>query len=248
MLLRVNLLWVFLIALGTALATGIGALPLVRMRNMSPSWVALANAVAAGSMAGAAAGLFYEGGRIDGLRTIVGAVVGAVVLLLSRFLLGQRGNLHAGNLRGADARKALLVIGVMTLHSFTEGIGVGVSFAGGEGFGFFVALAIAIHNIPEGVAISLALVPNGMSVWQAAAWSVFTSLPQPLMAVPAYLGVRVFEPLLPAGLGFAGGAMLSMVAVFMIPEALETASRRSVAIATFSGAAAMVVVGLLLSL
>ena len=143
-------------------------------------------------------------------------------------------------LRGADARAGLLIVTVMTVHSFTEGVGVGVSFGGGEALGVFITAAIAVHNIPEGLAISLVLVPRGVTAWRAAGWSVFTSLPQPLMAVPAFLLVEWFAPLLPAGLGFAGGAMVWMVAVELVPEAREDLSDRFVAAAITASMAVMV--------
>jgi zinc transporter, ZIP family len=101
-------------------------------------------------------------------------------------------------------------------------------------------LAIAVHNIPEGLAISLVLIPRGVTVRRAAAWSVFSSLPQPLMAVPAFVFVETFEPLLPIGLGFAAGAMLWMTAVELLPEALRVASAWSVALAASLAGAAMV--------
>jgi zinc transporter ZupT len=72
-----------------------------------------------------------------------------------------------------------------------------------------IAIAIAVHNIPEGLAISLVLVPRGASVRSAAGWSIFSSLPQPLLAVPAYLFVEAFVGTLPAALGFAAGAMVT---------------------------------------
>lgn len=84
------------------------------------------------------------------------------------------------DIKGADAAKVILVIGIMTLHSFGEGSGVGVSFAGSKGFsqGLLVTLAIAVHNIPEGLAVSMVLGSRGVSPQKAMLWSVITSLPQ----------------------------------------------------------------------
>jgi zinc transporter, ZIP family len=112
--------------------------------------------------------------------------------------------------------------------------------------GLVIASAIAIHNIPEGLAISLVLVPRGVGVSRAAGWSVFSSLPQPLVAVPAFLFVALFDGLVPLGLGFAGGAMLWMVAAQVVPDALHTSSRRSVALALVVSTGAMLALEALL--
>ena len=129
----------------------------------------------------------------------------------------------------ADFRKILLILGVMTVHSAAEGVSVGVSFGDTTEFGVLVTLAIAIHNIPEGLAIALILIPRGISVWRSAGWAVFTSLPQPLLAVPAFLAVVYFTPFLPIGLGLAAGAMIWMTFEELVPEALEDGSRSLVA-------------------
>ncbi len=232
---------VFVAASLTALATGLGALPFFVFPQMSRSWLGISNSIAAGFMLGASAALFWEGADIDVARTALGALVGVGFIEVTRRRLGhQHEHLHLGVLRGADARAGLLIVTVMTVHSFTEGVGVGVSFGGGEALGVFITAAIAVHNIPEGLAISLVLVPRGVTAWRAAGWSVFTSLPQPLMAVPAFLLVEWFAPLLPAGLGFAGGAMVWMVAVELVPEAREDLSDRFVAAAIAASMAVMV--------
>jgi zinc transporter ZupT len=96
----------------------------------------------------------------------------------------------------------------------------------------YITAAIAIHNIPEGLAISLVLIPRGASVRQAAAWSIFSSLPQPLMAVPAFLFVTVFAAALSVGLGFAAGAMIWMVFAELIPDANKDVEPRTAATAT----------------
>jgi len=79
------------------------------------------------------------------------------------------------------------------------------------------------------------MVPKGISPWKAVWWSIFSSLPQPLIAVPAFLFVSAFQPLLPRGLGFAAGAMLWMSFSELLPEAIEnTPSEHIATIATIS--------------
>src|SRR5215211_6247066 len=237
---------VFLAASLTALATGLGALPLLFGRRIERGGLGLATAVAAGFMVGASVGLFWEGVGSSPARTLAGVALGAAFIFVTRRQLGHHRHVQFGTLRGADALGALMIVGVMTLHSFTEGIGVGVSFGDGAELGVLISIAIAIHNIPEGLAISLVLVPRGIAVGRAAAWSVFSSLPQPLMAVPAFLLVEWFEPLLPVGLGFAGGAMIWMVAAQLLPDALRTTQPLPVAGVTLAAAAAMISLQLLL--
>lgn len=224
----INSVTVALAALLTAVATGVGAIPLLRP-NVSLTEVGLANAMAAGLMLAASAVLFYEGALRSPALVAAGGLAGMAFVVLSRRMLGGRHEtLHLGSLRGVDALKALMIVGVMTAHSFAEGVGVGVAYGGGEALGVFITLAIAVHNIPEGLAISLVLVPRGMPVWQAALWCIFSSLPQPLMAVPAFRFVDTFEPVLPLGLGFAAGAMVWMTFRELLPEALERAPRWAV--------------------
>jgi zinc transporter ZupT len=98
-----------------------------------------------------------------------------------------------------------------------------------------------VQNIPEGVAISLDLVKRGAAVRTAAGWSIFSSLPQPLLAVPAFLFVEQFTAVLPAGLGFAAGAMMLMVARELLPDALAEAPRTIVAVDAFVGFVLMLV-------
>ena len=180
----------------------------------------------------AASGLLLYEAVPDGLvGTAVGFAVGIGFVAASSRVLSHRKDVHFGMLVGADARQALLLVGVMTVHSFAEGVGVGVSFGDGDSLGLVTTIAIAVHNIPEGLAISLLLVPRGVRVLKAAGWSIVSSLPQPLVAVPAFLFVTAFTTLLPVGLGFAGGAMLWMVAAQVVPDALRSTSRRAVATA-----------------
>lgn len=233
-------LLVFLAALVTAVATGLGALPFAFIPQMSRRWLGVSNAFAAGLMIAASLSLIIEGAVIGPWRTALGAAIGFLLIRLAHQLIDSREQLDVGELKGADAKKALLIVGVMTLHSFAEGIGVGVSFGGGDELGMFISAAIAVHNVPEGLAIALVLVPRGVSWLTAAWWSIFSSLPQPLMAVPAFLFVLWFEPFLPVGFGLAAGAMLWMTAAELIPEARGDLADRSIA-ATIVAAIALMI-------
>ncbi|NQS92493.1 MAG: ZIP family metal transporter [Chloroflexi bacterium] len=215
-------LWTILLASGlTALASGLGALPFFFIKNFSRWWLSIFQAAAAGLMLGASHNLIQEGVQIGPYRTFAGLLAGLLLIVLADHFINKKTDMDLGDLEGADARKALLILGIMTAHSFAEGIGVGVSFGGGQKLGLFITVAIAIHNIPEGLAISLVMVPKGTKPWKAALWSIFSSLPQPLMAVPAFLFVTIFAPWLPVGLGLASGAMIWMVFAELIPDAYE---------------------------
>ena len=227
---------VFLAATATALATGLGALPFAFAGFRGERLLGVSNALAAGVMLGASASLIIEGSSRSVVRVAVGVLAGAAFVVGMQLLLRRLGTPGVAQLSGGDARRAVLIIAVMTAHSAAEGVGVGASFGGGDALGLAITIAIAIHNIPEGVTISLVMVPRGASVRSAALWSIFTSLPQPLLAVPAFLFVEEFTAILPVGLGFAAGAMVWMVWRELAPEAIRQIPNRATALAWIAAA------------
>lgn len=221
---------VLIISLITAIATGVGVLPFLFSKKIKKRYLGYANAVAAGLMLAASFRLINEGISYGLWKTIAGVIAGLLIIHIVDNKLSDNHEFQIGNLKGVNALKALMIVGVMTIHSFAEGIGVGVSFSGGKDFGIFVATAIAVHNIPEGLAISIVLIPRGVKVWKTVLWAVFSSLPQPLLAVPAYLFVETFKNYLPVGLGIAGGAMIWMVTAELLPDALQDAKKEKVSL------------------
>jgi ZIP family zinc transporter len=227
-----SLIWqVFWIALLTDLATGLGALPFAFSRVLSRRWEGISCAIAGGMMVSASVfSLAEQGLRRGSVWSIVaGMLAGAAFFWLTAKRL-EKNDWRIENLNAQDSRQSVLIIATMFVHSIPEGIAIGVGYATGDlRFGLLLAVAIAVHNIPEGIAISLPLRAKGVSVTKCAAWAVFTSIPQPVFAVPAFLLVSVFQPLLPFGLGFAGGAMIFLVASELMPDAIANCTKSETA-------------------
>jgi ZIP family zinc transporter len=106
------------------------------------------NAIAAGLILAASFGLIYDFGLIyegvdyDLFGTLAGALIGLSFIVLARTLLQHEEHpVVFASMSGLDSRKALLIVGVMTVHSFTEGVGVGVSFGEGQALGLGITLS-----------------------------------------------------------------------------------------------------------
>lgn len=224
-----TLLTAVLAGVVTMLATGLGALPVLVQRRL-PDWlVACGSALAGGMMVAVTVFDLLVTGIERGTPWEVGLgfLLGCGFLAAGAHCLREHSDgISFAGLARKDGRRAFLVLLAMFIHSFPEGIAVGVGYASGsQKLGLFVAFAIAVHNIPEGVAISLPLAEDGVSFRRCFLYSTLSSLPQPLGVIPAYLAVAFFRPLLPTLMGFAGGAMVYLVLTELIPKSLAEAGK-----------------------
>ncbi|MUW15070.1 ZIP family metal transporter [Halorubrum sp. CBA1125] len=228
--------FVFVAGVVTALATGVGALPFFFFESISDRGNVALWGFASGIMLSASLFGLVQEGLAEGtpVEIGVGMLAGVVLVVLAHDVLLDA-DIDPREYAEADFKKLVLILGVLTVHSFPEGVAVGVAFAdlglegGTELFGFtvpllavFMTVAISIHNIPEGTAISIPLRAMGVSKWKMVWWSVFSSLPQPVGAVIAFAFVRFAREFLPYGFGFAAGAMIYLVLTEFVPEALDT--------------------------
>jgi len=156
-----------------------------------------------------------------------GCEAGALRVMLAHHAIPRKENLIVGALRGADARTAVLIVAVMTVHSFSEGVGVGVSYAGGDDLGVFITAAIAVHNIPEGLAISLVLVPRGATVLAASAGACSPRCRSPSWPHRHSRSSNRSRVSSRSGSAFASGAMAWLVLAELIPDARRELEKRS---------------------
>ncbi|MCZ7649241.1 MAG: ZIP family metal transporter [Planctomycetota bacterium] len=211
------------------LACGLGALPLAIRRLDVRGRVHLGYAFAAGLMLAASVlnliGPAVQQGQALGVPLLLlGLLAGCAFMhAVDRHLPDG----HGAPVMGLGSRRSLLIFIAMTCHSIPEGMAVGVGYASGvEHLGTCLAWAIAIHNIPEGLAIALPARAEGASIARCFVLAALSSATQPLAAIPAAWAVWVFKPLLIPALGFAAGAMMYLVLVELIPEALALGRRR----------------------
>ena len=216
-------------------------LPQAEVRRL----VGPANAVAVGVMAAASFEIVAEsregGDTLTHLLLPAGMLLGAGFSRSSKRWLERFGDLSFADLKGADAQKALLTVGVMCLHTVGEGMGMGVSFSGPKGWydGLFICTALGIHNIPEGLAVAAVMFARGSSLKNAAFWATIHALPQPLLAVVGYATLSYCQWLMPLAMGFGAGSMLWLALAELVPDALEETGQDSLATIATASAAAM---------
>ena len=220
---------VFLTALGVGGATVIGAVLGFAFKKISHKFSDIVLAFAAGVMLAAAViGLVLpslEYGGPEGLPvTVIGILCGAVCLNLIDKLVP-----HLHRLSGADQEahpaqaaqlnKVLLFVMAIAIHNLPEGIAAGVGFGtGNTGEAITIAVGIALQNIPEGMVIIAPMLASGMKPGRTFVIAMLTGVVEVLGTLLGYFAVSVSTAVLPFALAFAGGTMLYVISDEMIPE------------------------------
>ena len=222
---------VLLTALGVGGATVIGAVLGFAFKNISHKFSDLVLSFAAGVMLAAAViGLvlpsleYGSGGAMSLLVTVVGIFAGAWCLNLM-----DKAVPHLHRLAGVDQEahpakteqlnKVLLFVMAIAIHNLPEGIAAGVGFGtGNPGEAITIAAGIALQNIPEGMVIIAPMLAAGMSRGRTFVAALMTGLVEVAGTLLGYLAVSVSTAVLPFALAFAGGTMIYVISDEMIPE------------------------------
>ena len=211
----------------TALATGLGAIPVFLLgeeaKALKPTLLGMAGGVmAVAAVAGLLIPAWDEG---EPAEVAGGLLVGVIFLFGARSLFGHiRPNVSQAT------RTSVLVFFVLLVHSLPEGFAIGTAFASEvEGLALFVVVAIAIQNIPEGTSVAIPMAAAGQSAGHQFWAAVATSVPQPIGALVAYLLVEQISGLLPISFAFAAGAMLALVVIEVAPTALRDDRAKAIA-------------------
>ncbi|MGQ9543115.1 MAG: ZIP family metal transporter [Candidatus Bathyarchaeia archaeon] len=244
-----EIIWLGLAAsLLASLATGAGALPILFTEKGSDKLLDIMLGFSAGVMLAATFfSLTIPAIELSSVWVaVLGIVSGTIVLhLLDRLIP----HLHpALGLEGPPSRfsRVWLFALAITIHNFPEGLAVGVSFGGGDvAAGNVVAMAIGLQNMPEGLTVAFFLLREGYSRQRSLWYGTLTGLVEIVGGLLGLGLISIFHPILPGALAFAAGAMLFVVSDEIIPESHMKGFERE---ATFGLVAGFVIMMLLDSL
>ena len=246
---------VFLTALGVGGATVIGALLGFAFKKMSHTFSDIVLSFAAGVMLAAAVlGLILPsveyGGKYGLLTTVSGIFAGALCLNLVDKLVPHLhkmvGNDNEAH-NNADLSKVLLFVMAIAIHNLPEGIAAGVSFGTGDNLqALTVAGGIALQNIPEGMVIIAPMIASGMSRSRTFIIAAMTGVVEIIGTFIGYFAVSISTAILPFALAFAGGTMLYVISDEMIPETHAHGNERGATYALLIGFCFMLLFDVLL--
>ena len=217
---------VLLCALGVGGSTVLGALIGLIFKAKSRSVNDGVMSVAAGIMLAAAMlGLILPsleyGGEWGTLITVIGIFMGALCIHFFDYLLLGRcfAGAFASRGEGESLRRVVIFVTAIAVHNLPEGIAAGVGFGGGDvGEGIFIAAAVAMQNIPEGMAVILALRGVGASPTRTLLIATLTGVIEVVGTFIGYFAAGISRSVLPLLLAAAGGSMLYVISDEMIPE------------------------------
>ena len=246
---------VFLTAVGVGGATMIGSLFGFVFKKLSHRFSDIVLSFAAGVMLAAAVlGLILPsleyGSSFSLLITISGIFAGAFCLNLLDKLVP-----HLHRLAGTETEahnnssldKILLFVSAIAIHNLPEGIAAGVGFGSGDtSQALLIAGGIALQNIPEGMVIIAPMLAAGVSTKRTFLCAMATGLVEVLGTLLGYFAVSVAAFILPFALAFAGGTMLYVISDEMIPETHAHGSQRGATYALLAGFCVMLITDVLL--
>src|SRR5690606_3787656 len=141
------------------------------------------------------------------------------MLLLERLVPDRHFIKDEDRTKGQTLRRSWLFVFAIALHNMPEGLAIGASFAGGDdGAAEALAIGISVQDIPEGLVVAMALLAVGYSRMFAVGIGMLSGLTEPVMALLGATVLTGSDLLLPLGLAFAAGAMLFVISHEMIPE------------------------------
>jgi len=246
---------VLLTALGVGGATIVGAVIGFLFKRISHTFSDIVLSFAAGVMLAAAVlGLILPsleyGGDWGLLIAVAGIFAGALCLNLIDRLVPHLHKLAGAEIEShkkTELSRVLLFVTAIAIHNLPEGIAAGVGFGSGDtSQALIIAGGIALQNIPEGMVIIGPMLSAGVKPSRTFVLAMLTGLVEVVGTLIGYFAVSISAAILPFALAFAGGTMLYVISDEMIPETHAHGHERGATYALLVGFCVMLVTDVLL--
>ncbi|MDX1492916.1 MAG: ZIP family metal transporter [Longimicrobiales bacterium] len=235
-------LLVLLASGAAALVAALGVVPQAILGRISTPVLGWGNALASGLMLGVAYSLTTVQPDAEILMGAGGAALG-MFFVRATHVFGGVEDLDLNELGELDPAYGYQLFLVNTLHAAYEGVAIGVAMLVSVPFGLSMALALAVHNIPEAMIFTAVLRERGVRLLHASVLAAATKLNQVLLAVVTYSVLDALPRLTPWTLGFAFGALVYLVLDELLPESYRQAGHTSIALVTLVAMGIVVALG-----
>ena len=217
-LLKVTLIGLFFGTFGTTIGGIIG----IKFKNPSNKFLSFILSFASGLMTAILSfDLIPEALKISSIpNAVIGILLGIICMMACNIIVDKKFKIQSS---GTDTKRNLLRAGIVTsiglaLHNFPEGLAIGSGFGASLTLGYSLAVAICIHDVPEGISMAVPMKNGGMNSGRVLFYVILSGITTGIGAFVGKIMGEISEDVISICLTFAAGAMLYIVSGELIPE------------------------------
>ncbi len=233
-MLQISLLGLFFGTIGTTLG---GIIGIFTKRN-SNKFLSFVLAFASGLMLAVVCfDLIPEALELTSIFTVLlGIVLGIITMIGCDILVNKKFNIDKTNTKNMSLVKTGIIVSIgLALHNIPEGLAIGSGFEASDALGFSLAIAIALHDVPEGLSMAIPMKSGGMNPFKIMFYVILSGIATGLGALMGAIVGNISVNVIAICLSFAAGAMLYIVSGELVPESNQLYQGRMTSIGNMLG-------------
>lgn len=234
-IINTTILGLFFGTIGTTIGGIIGC----TIKNTSNKFLSFILSFAAGlMMAVICFDLIPEALKISNItEAIIGIILGIIIMIFCDIIVEKKFNIKKHNKSTAEnlLKTGIIVSIGLAIHNIPEGLAIGSGFEASTKLGLSLALAICFHDVPEGISMALPMKTGGMKIYKVMFYVILSGIATGIGALVGSIIGKISEQIIAICLSFAAGAMLYIVSGELIPESNKLYNGRITALGNVIG-------------
>lgn len=233
-MLEISLLGLFFGTIGTTIGGIIG----IFSKSNSNKFLSFILAFASGLMLAVVSfDLIPEAMEISSIYvTVIGIVLGIITMIFCDSLVQKKFNTKSVSSKNVGLLKTGIIVSIgLALHNIPEGLAIGSGFDASTSLGYSLAIAIALHDVPEGLSMAIPMKNGGMKGWKVMIYVILSGIATGVGALIGAIVGNISEKIIAMCLAFAAGAMMYIVSGELIPESNKLYQGRMTAVGNMLG-------------